>query len=187
MGSRPADSVQLAASAKVLSSTVFPFGCHKRLIPNWLNGNLLSDGTRNFGYDDENQLISVWQANAWSNNFVYDGKMRRRIERDYTWSGSAWTQTNEIHFVYDGNLVIQERDASNVPQVTYTWGMDLCGTLQEAGLPGHSEATDGGIGGLLARSDRSQFVSWALQLGGGLPWYGVHSYYHAGRRYGQEE
>ena len=25
-----------------------------------LNGNLLSDGTRNFKYDDENQLISVW-------------------------------------------------------------------------------------------------------------------------------
>ena len=169
MGSPPADSVQISVNAKVLSSSVFSHGGHKRLIPSWLNGNLLADGTRNFGYDDENQLISVWQANAWSNNFVYDGKMRRRIERDYTWSGSAWTQTNEIHFVYDGNLVIQERDASNVPQVTYTRGNDLSGTLQGAG----------GIGGLLARSDRSQFVSWVMQPGGGLPWYGVHSYYHA--------
>jgi YD repeat-containing protein len=54
------------------------------------NGNLLSDGTRNFAYDDENELIGVEVASAWSNNFVYDGKMRRRIERDYTWSSGFW-------------------------------------------------------------------------------------------------
>ena len=78
----------------------------------------------------------------WRSDFAYDGKLRRRIEKDYSWSGSAWTQTNEVHYVYDGNLVIQERDASNVPQVTYTRGNDLSGRLQGAG----------GIGGLLART-----------------------------------
>ena len=31
-----------------------------------LNGNLLSDGTRNFAFDDENQLVSVWLASTWS-------------------------------------------------------------------------------------------------------------------------
>ncbi len=85
-----------------------------------LNGNLLGDGTRNFAYDDENQLTSVWVANVWSNSFVYDGKMRRKIEKDYIWNSSTWTQTNEIHFIYDGNAVIQERDANNSPLVTYT-------------------------------------------------------------------
>src|ERR1700744_3549816 len=90
-----------------------------------LNGNLLSDGTRNFAYEDENQLISVWQTNVWRNDFVYDGFMRRRIERDYSWSGGAWVQINEVHFIYDGNLAIQERDANNLPQVTYTRGNDL--------------------------------------------------------------
>jgi RHS repeat-associated protein len=114
-----------------------------------LNGNLLSDGTRNFGYDDENELISVWQANAWSNNFVYDGKMRRRIERDYSWNGSSFIETNEVHFIYDGNVVVQDRNASNLPTVTYTRGNDLSGTLQGAG----------GIGGLLARTSNSQLIT----------------------------
>jgi RHS repeat-associated protein len=134
-----------------------------------LNGNLLTDGNRNFAYDDENELISVWQTNVWRNDFVYDGKLRRRIERDYTWNGSAWTETGEIHFIYDGNLVVQERDANNTPQVTYTRGNDLSGTLQGAG----------GIGGLLARTDRAQVASWIVTPGGGLPGYGTHSYFHA--------
>ena len=85
-----------------------------------LNGNLLSDTNRDFAYDDENQLTSVWVTNVWREDFVYDGKFRRRIEKDYGWTGGAWQQTNEIHFVYDGNVVIQERNASNAPQVTYT-------------------------------------------------------------------
>ncbi|MGH7952406.1 MAG: hypothetical protein ACREFE_10885 [Limisphaerales bacterium] len=103
--------------------------------------NMLKAGTNNYTYDDENQLVGVWVNNTWSNNFAYDGLMRKRIEKDYAWNGSSWTETNEVHFVYDGNLVIQERNANNLPTVTYTRGNDLSGTLQGAG----------GIGGLLAR------------------------------------
>ncbi|HTX21666.1 MAG TPA: RHS repeat-associated core domain-containing protein, partial [Candidatus Aquilonibacter sp.] len=125
-----------------------------------LNGNLLSDGTRSFGYDDENELISVCVSNNWSNSFVYDGKMRRRIEKDYAWNGSSWQQTNEVHFVYDGNVVIQERNGNNLPQVSYTRGNDLSGTLQGAG----------GIGGLLSRSDNSQMLAGDTS---------AHAYYHA--------
>jgi RHS repeat-associated protein len=124
------------------------------------NGNLLSDGSRNFAYDDENELISVWVANNWSNNFLYDGKMRRRIERDYSWAGSSWAETNEVRFIYDGNVVVQERDANNLPKVTYTRGNDLSGTLQGAG----------GIGGLLARSDNTQMIIGSSS---------AHAYYHA--------
>jgi hypothetical protein len=74
---------------------------------------LLSDGTRSFAYDDENELIGVEVASAWSNNFVYDGKMRRRIERDYTWSSGSWILASETHFIYDGNVVVQERSENN--------------------------------------------------------------------------
>jgi len=109
------------------------------------NGNLTNDGSRVFTYDDENQLTSVLVSEAWKSEFDYDGKMRRRVRREYTWSGSSWDKTNEVHYVYDGNLVIQERDADNVPQVSYTRGTDLSGTMEGAG----------GIGGLLARSDPS--------------------------------
>src|SRR5713101_6681561 len=68
--------------------------------------------------------------------------MRRRIRREYAWQG-AWRMTNEVHYIYDGNLVIQERDGLNLPTVGYTRGKDLSGSLDGAG----------GIGGLLAFSD----------------------------------
>jgi hypothetical protein len=54
--------------------------------------------------------------------------------------GSAFNP--EIHSIYDEWRVIQERNGSNVPQVSYTRGSDLSGTIEGAG----------GIGGLLARS-----------------------------------
>jgi RHS repeat-associated protein len=112
------------------------------------NGNLTTDGYKNFTYDDENELIAVWLTNAWSNSFAYDGKMRRRIERQYTYlpSSSSYLLTNEVHFIYDGNVVIEERSAANVSLVSYTRGNDLSGTLQGAG----------GIGGLLARTTYGQ-------------------------------
>lgn len=115
-----------------------------------LNGNLISDGTRNFAYDDENELISVCVSNAWSNSFAYDGKLRRRIEQDYTWN-SGWIKTNEIHFIYDGNLVVEERNANNNPLVSYSRGNDLSGTPQDAG----------GIGGMLARTTYGQEIPGA--------------------------
>jgi RHS repeat-associated protein len=109
------------------------------------NGNLLSDGTRSFAYDDENELVSAYVTNVWRSDFVYDGKMRRRQRIDYTWNGSAWVTNTSVFYLYDGNVVLQERNANNLPAVTYTRGRDLSGTLQGAG----------GIGGLLARTDNS--------------------------------
>jgi RHS repeat-associated protein len=125
-----------------------------------LNGNLLSDGIRNFTYDDENQLISVWITNNWRSDFIYDGKMRRRVRLEYTWGGSSWVTNAVVRYVYDGMLVVQERDGNNLPLVTYTRGRDLSGSLQGAG----------GIGGLLARSDNGM-----LSTGNGL----AHAYYHS--------
>jgi len=107
------------------------------------NGSLTNDGTRSFGYDSENQLTNITVAGQWRSDFVYDGLNRRRIARDYSWNGSAWVETNEVRYIYDGNLLIQERDASNNPLVTYTRGVDLNDGLWSSG----------GIGGLLARTD----------------------------------
>jgi RHS repeat-associated protein len=111
-----------------------------------LNGNMLTNGTLYLEYDDENQLIRITEPGSWRSEFSYDGKMRRRIRREYTWS-SSWAQTNEVRYVYDGNLVIQERDENNLPRVSYTRGKDLSGSCEGAG----------GIGGLLARTDHSTF------------------------------
>jgi RHS repeat-associated protein len=104
------------------------------------NGNLTSDGLRSFVYDDENQLIQVCMTNQWLSQFAYDGKMRRRIRQEFAMRRSGWAQTNEVYYVYDGNVVVQERTVNNLPTTTYTRGQDLSGSLQGAG----------GIGGLLS-------------------------------------
>jgi RHS repeat-associated protein len=124
-----------------------------------LNGNLRTNGTRIFDYDDENELIRITEPGAWKSEFSYDGKLRRRTRKEFTWTGS-WTQTNEVRYVYDGNLVLQERwlnlqlSTSNFQQlVTYTRGRDLSGSLEGAG----------GIGGLLARSDLSTINPFVYQ------------------------
>ena len=125
-----------------------------------LNGNILTNGALSYAYDDENELTSVTWTNGWRSEFTYDGLMRRRIGKEYTWTNSAWLQTNEVHYVYDRMLVIQERDANNLPVVTYTRGNDLSGTFQGAG----------GIGGLLARTDNSKIIAH--------DWLNAHAYYH---------
>jgi hypothetical protein len=124
-----------------------------------LNGNLLYDGRRAFDYNDENQLSRVTFTNAWKSEFTYDGKMRRRIRKEYSWQSSAWLLTNEVRYVYDGNLEIQWRDANNLPTLTLTRGLDLSGTLQGAG----------GIGGLLARTDNGQLITGSSS---------AHAYFH---------
>ena len=121
-----------------------------------LNGNMITNGTRILAFDDENQLVSIIEPGAWRTTNIYDGNLRRRIERTYEWRNSAWVQTNEIRFVYDGNVILQERDEFNVGRATLTRGLDLSSTLQGAG----------GIGGLLALSEISN------------PQSPIHSYYH---------
>ncbi|MEI2722125.1 MAG: RHS repeat-associated core domain-containing protein [Verrucomicrobiota bacterium] len=124
-----------------------------------LNGNLRTNGNRVLEYDDENQLTAVTVSNAWRSEFTYDGKMRRRLRKEFTWQSSTWLKTNEVRYVYDGNLVLQERDGNNLPAVTYTRGKDLSGSLEGAG----------GIGGLLGRTDMPATLN-------GQP---ASAYYHA--------
>ena len=124
-----------------------------------LNGNLTNDGRRLFGYDDQNQLTSVTVSNEWKSEFGYDGLSRRIQTKEYGWSGGTWVQTNEVRYVYNGVLPIQERDSNNVPQITYTRGLDISGSFDDAG----------GIGGLLAMT----------RTEGDNPAFAAHSYYHA--------
>jgi RHS repeat-associated protein len=96
-------------------------------------------------------LTSVTVSNGWRSEFTYDGRGRMRVKKEFAWR-SGWSLTNETRFVYDGMLVIQERDALNLPQVSYVRGKDLGGGLQRAG----------GIGGLLARVNHQLASSSSL-------------------------
>ena len=132
-----------------------------------LNGNLLSDARRGFDYDDENQLIRVTITNSTRSDFAYDGRMRRRVRVECTWVSGAWVTNEIVRYVYDGNLVVQERHYVRQPAgeilqqvISYTRGKDLSGSLEGAG----------GIGGLLARSDLSTLNFQPSTS---------HAYYHA--------
>jgi RHS repeat-associated protein len=126
------------------------------------NGNLEHiHAVRHYTYDDENQIINVTDDNNdLTRDFVYDGKMRLRKMIEYYWTGTGWAVSGETRYIYDGMLVVQERNSSNVPLVTYTRGTDLSGTLQGAG----------GIGGMLARTH-------GYNAGTGA--WSTHNYYHA--------
>jgi hypothetical protein len=63
-----------------------------------------------------------------------------------------------VRYVYDGMRVIQDRNVSNTPTVSYTRGNDLSGSLEGAG----------GIGGLLGRSHGYSSGTWS-----------THNHYHA--------
>ncbi len=132
------------------------------------NGNLTNEvagtATTNI-YDDENRLIWVSTTNlskATLTTFYYDGLSRLREQLQWTNSlgggSNTWILVGGTAYVYDGNLVIQERDLNNNPTVSYTRGNDLSGTLEGAG----------GIGGLLARSD-----------GYSSGFFSDHNFYHA--------
>jgi RHS repeat-associated protein len=137
------------ASGKMVtnSSTSYLPSANTLLYDN--NGNLTNSGGASsasptiYAYDNENQLTNVMVPGQWRAAYVYDGLGRRRIARDYTWQSGNWVPTNEVHYVYDGMVPVQERDMNNNPLVTYTRGIDLGGDLWSAG----------GIGGLLARTD----------------------------------
>jgi len=121
------------------------------------NGNLTNDGTRVFAYDAENELTNVI-IGANESVFVYDGLGRRRIIRDYTKHGGVWVLTNEVHYIYDGYLPIQDRDTNNNVLVTYTRGLDLSRDLWDAG----------GIGGLLARTDTNGSTFYHSDVNGNI-------------------
>jgi RHS repeat-associated protein len=125
------------------------------------NGNLtVSRSTVGYTYDVENRLTTITNSTTYKTTFVYDGLGRMREQEEYTWLGGGWTLSgNATNYIYDGNLVIEERNAG-VPYVTYTRGNDLSGSFQGTG----------GIGGMLARTTGYNSTSGA---------WSTHDYYHA--------
>jgi len=57
------------------------------------NGNLLGDGNRILEYDDENQLARVTVGIASKSEYTYDGRLRRRIAREYAWRAGGAAST----------------------------------------------------------------------------------------------
>ena len=79
------------------------------------NGNLTSDGTNTYTYDVENRLIAVEHPGS-SIEYQYD-PFGRRISK--TVDGVT------AYFIYDGDQVIEERDAANQLIASYVYGSGI--------------------------------------------------------------
>ena len=120
------------------------------------DGNLTEDGVWNYTYDCENRLVSIETvaaaipllgvANARRLEFRYDYLNRRVEKRVLTgWNGSGYaTLASERRYLYDGWNVVAELTPSDAKILwSYTWGIDVAGSLGAAG----------GVGALLQITD----------------------------------
>jgi RHS repeat-associated protein len=98
-----------------------------------------------YAFDQENRLIAIEFSYWYMLSCGYDGQGRLRTMTTWEWSWEFedYVTGGTVSYIYDGMRVIQERYLdSNTPEVSYTRGTDLSGSLEGAG----------GIGGMLARS-----------------------------------
>jgi RHS repeat-associated protein len=82
-----------------------------------LVGNMISDGSKTYTWDAENQLVKILYADATSTEFFYDGRSGRvkTLEKD-----SAGTIASEKRFIWcGGNQPSEERNSSNVVTIRY--------------------------------------------------------------------
>jgi RHS repeat-associated protein len=82
------------------------------------DGNLLSDGLRNYSWDAENRLVGVTYSSqsGKATSFSYDGRSRRTASASTPAGGGATVTTI---YVWCGMHICQARDASNAPTRGY--------------------------------------------------------------------
>ena len=108
------------------------------------DGNLTSDGRWTYTWDGENRLISM---EATTNvpveakqrlEFSYDYMARRIQKKVYSWNTptSSYELQSTSRFVYDGWTMSAELDANNALISSFIWGLDITGSLQDAGAIG---------------------------------------------------
>ncbi len=108
------------------------------------DGNLTADALWTYAYDAENRLISMTSqlpsgfANSYLQlTFTYD-YANRRVEKN-VYNTSTQQTVLDRRYIYDGNNLVAETDTGGKILRSYSWGLDLAGSL---------DAT-GGVGALL--------------------------------------
>ncbi len=106
------------------------------------DGNQLTKGNQEYTWDAENRLIEVRERGTLRARYTYDHQSRR-IAR--------WTSDGvEERYLYQGwNLINIYANHAQADE-TYTWGIDLSGSIHGAG----------GVGGLLLATGKSIEDSW---------------------------
>jgi RHS repeat-associated protein len=83
------------------------------------NGNLTTDCTYNYRYDEENRLTTVIRISdsAAVGQYQYDG-LSRRVQKVASLTGTPTT----TRYFYDDARIVEEQDASGTTQATYVYG-----------------------------------------------------------------
>lgn len=108
------------------------------------DGNIVAgsaSATPSYEWDAENRPVKITYSDNGYTRLRYDGWGRLRELAEY---GPTDSLTSTVRYVWSGWTLTGELDASNRLIRTYTWGLDLSGSVGGAG----------GIGGLLAIRDR---------------------------------
>ncbi len=111
------------------------------------DGNLTSDGLWIYHWDAENRLIGCERSAAavaagapyHREEHVYDS-LSRRIQTT-TFANNGTTPSSQTLYVFDGWKCVAELDGNGQPIRTYTWGLDLAGSL--------GDSITGNVGALL--------------------------------------
>ena len=119
------------------------------------NGNMLSDGTKTYGWDAANRLVKTTYSGGASTEYSYDA-LGRRVKIVEKASGGSVTSTKQ--FVFDGMEEAEQRDGSNAVTKRYyvdgwrdvTGGASYFYTKDHLGSV--REVTDGS-GAMVARYD----------------------------------
>ena len=126
-----------------------------------LDGNTLTDGRWNYTWDAENRLVTLVGHTGVGQplrlDFEYDAQGRRIRKR--VWNNTAGTGSPALErkYIYDGWNLLVELDGANAVVNSFTWGLDLSGTLQGAG----------GVGGLIAIKPAASAARFAAYDGNG--------------------
>ncbi len=127
------------------------------------DGNLTSDGRWTNRWDAENRLVemetlsSVPDGAKLKVKFTYDSQGRRVAMVVSNYASGNWYLEAEDYFAYDGwnCLAVLHSDFSILN--SFTWGLDLSGSLQGAG----------GVGGLVAMNAGTNGVHFYAMDGNG--------------------
>lgn len=101
------------------------------------DGNLMADGSWTYEWDPENRLSAMQRGNEIRLTFVYDYAGRRVQKSVFTLPSMA--EVSRKTFVYNGWNLVAELQGNLSVVKSYTWGIDLSGSEQDAG----------GVGGLV--------------------------------------
>jgi RHS repeat-associated protein len=125
------------------------------------DGNLSSDGVWNYAYDAENRLIRMSSTLPAGFGFT-----RRNLVFTYDYQGRRVSKTvtnvdtlasSTTRFLYDGWNLVAELDSTGANlSRSYTWGLDLAGSLDASG----------GVGALLEITDHSANTNYLATYDG---------------------